>query len=84
MAEYMINESVVNAVKYDCNNQSTIKNFLKGLDYEIITEKHMGGLSKVVIHMPTHNIEVNEGEYLVKESDGNMYTTKSLGNVELL
>lgn len=84
MAEYMINESVVNAVKYDCNNQSTIKNFLKGLDYEIITENHMGGLSKVVIHMQTHNIEVNEGEYLVKESDGNMYTTKSLDNVELL
>ena len=84
MAEYMINESVVNAVKYDRNNQSTIKNFLKGLDYEIVTERHMGGLSKVVIHMPTYNIEVNEGEYLVKENDGNMYTTKSLGNVELL
>lgn len=84
MAEYMINESVVNAVKYDRNNQSTIKNFLKGLDYEIVTERHMGGISKVIIHMPTHNIEVKEGEYLVKESDGSMYSTKSLGNVELL
>lgn len=87
MAEYMINESVVNAVQYDRTRQNEIKNFLSGLDYKIVTERHPGGLSKVVIDMPGKHIEVHEGHYLVKESDGSLFTVddlNSLSKIELL
>ena len=73
MARYRTKIKYIEAVKFTRDNVDEVKEFTNGKAMNFIIDKSLNGQASCKIELSSKTLNVGEGKYIVKNSDGEFY-----------